>query len=443
METQLLEVLEKLCGQSPKSQRFLLAISGGLDSVSLAWLLSDLSLDVALGHCNFQLRGEESAADARFVRALAAELGVPYFETVFDTVGIAASQGGSIQMVARDLRYEWLEATRAAQGFDWILTAHHAQDAVETFFINLSRGAGIKGLLGIPARRGKILRPLLQITREQLAGYQKKRGFAFREDSSNAKTDYLRNRIRHLLLPELEMVQPGFEDNIRHSIAALQDTQRLLDAFILSFREEAATVLEGVELISLEKVQRFVEPDALLYALLKPYGFNAAQIRQIGEGSAGRTGASFYSPTHRCLIDRDRLLLFPLKELAEGVPMVVAGVGSFTGFGCTLHITFPATPDTRLMGKDRIWAAPTDLLFPLTWRRWRAGDRMAPFGMEGRYKKVQDILTDRQMNRQEKEEVTVLEDAEGKLIWIPGVRASEWLRIDLEKKEPCYFLEIE
>jgi len=443
MQARLLESLHQLCEGDAHAQRFLLAFSGGIDSTALAHLLADVGVSFALAHCNFQLRGAESDGDEAFARQLAMELAVPCFTTTFDTQTVAANGHLSIQMAARELRYDWLEALRAQEGYDWILTAHHAQDVLETFFINLSRSAGLQGLQGIPARRNRILRPILWAERSEMEAFQKSRHFQYRHDASNNKEDYLRNRIRHRLLPVLDSVSPGFRAAVARSISALSHTQTLLNSLLEEKRHTFCVQENGQLLIHLDAIMQFPAPSPLLYEWLRPFGFQASQVADMLAHAAGGTGKSYYTATHRCLIDRRRLVVVERGTVQNPGSVQLDKPGTYHAFGLELEIYQPASaPSREEAGLNLVFIPICDLQRPMCWRLWRAGDRIAPLGMGGKHRKIQDVLTDRRLSRIQKENCTVLEDADGRILWIPGVMVSEWLRFDFEAAASCYGLRL-
>ena len=268
-------------------KKLILTISGGIDSVVLAHLLHELELPFMMAHCNFQLRGEESEGDQRFVEALSRELSVPLVTKRFETKAYGKAQGLNTQLAARVLRYEWFEALRQEQGYDYILTAHQANDSWETFLINTSRGTGLKGLLGIPTRNGAILRPLLPFSREEILTFATERALCWREDSSNSSDAYTRNKIRHHLSPILKEVHPLFFKNFEKTQALLQLTYDFLQESIARYRQEC--FVEGEPTIFLiEKLRLHPHRRFLLHELLSPYGFDVESLERFFQADTGK-----------------------------------------------------------------------------------------------------------------------------------------------------------
>ncbi len=237
-----------------RGERILLAVSGGIDSVVMAHLFKEAGYDCSMAHCNFQLRGEDSNLDETFVRSLAAYLEIPFFVKHFDVDAEMRDKGISMQMAARDLRYKWFEQLLEEQSLDRLATAHNKNDAIETFFLNLSRGSGIRGLKGIPPRRGRIIRPLLFASREQIESYQKSQNIEYREDASNLETKYQRNKIRHDVLPVMEQINPGFMEIMEGNITRIGEVFEIYEAAIQKVRMELFEEKQGKVFISVEKL---------------------------------------------------------------------------------------------------------------------------------------------------------------------------------------------
>ena len=290
------------------SGKLLVAISGGLDSVVLAHLCNNLKLNSALAHCNFNLRGKESDADEDFVLQLAEDLDLEVFIERFETETYAEQNKLSTQMAARELRYNWFQGLAEQLDFDYILTAHHANDNLETFLINLSRGTGLDGLIGIPEVNGNVVRPLLKFSRQDIEDYAKENNINWRDDSSNASTKYLRNKLRHDVIPILKEINPQFLQNFEKTLGHLQDSKELIEDRI----EEVSNVL--IESISEEQIQfniaeiqKLNNPKAYLYELLKDYGFT--EWNDVLNLLDAQSGKQVFSETHRLLKDREFLLI--------------------------------------------------------------------------------------------------------------------------------------
>jgi len=404
-------------------------VSGGPDSVVMTDLFSKAGIKVAIAHVNFNLRGEESNEDENFVRSLAKEYGIDCYVKNIDTHHYAQENKCSIQEAARDIRYDWFDQLIIDLNFDLIATAHHFDDQIETFFINVLRGSGIAGLKGIPVKRGKIIRPLLFASREQIEEYAHKHKLNYREDSSNLSGKYLRNRIRHSLIPVLQKVDENYRSGLQKTLGILNEDHEIFRQ-LLNEKKKLMTEKNGRISVPKTMIARFFPGDVWLYYLLKDFGFNRDVSNAVYEAiKNNETGKLFYSDNYELLNDRDLLLL---KK---------SGVRSKDG---TFYIRFAGdvltTPFKLIseiahnIGSLKIKDDPTyayfdleKLTFPLIVRKWRKGDRFVPFGMKGS-RLVSDFLVDRKIDRFVKENIYVLESGK-KIIWIIGYRVSEGFRI--------------
>ena len=290
-----------------KKDKLLVAVSGGADSMALLCLLWTEGYNFGVAHCNFQLRGEESDADERFVELFATYI-TPYFHKKrFDTEGSASDKKTGIQETARDLRYAWFEELRQTFDYQYILTAHHASDSVETVFFNLTRGTGLRGLTGIKPKNGYLIRPLLFAAKSDILAYVKQYKVPFREDASNESNKYSRNLIRHLIIPELKKINPEFENTIKNTIQNLNETQDLMDYFVNKMRSELIKTNKNQTLISINKLKELPSNKTVLFELIKDFGFNAQQVESIILNN--KIGNKFYSKTHELLIDRSDFII--------------------------------------------------------------------------------------------------------------------------------------
>lgn len=434
----MLTSLRAITGSRPEKHRFLLAVSGGLDSVVLAHTFKENGLTFGIAHCNFQLRGKDSDEDEAFVRQLAVQWGATFFSQRFDTLSVADHTGDSIQMTARKLRYDWLEDVRAAQDYDWIVTAHHLDDALETFFINFLRGSGLRGLTGIPQRNGKIIRPFLTCTREALEQVYHQKNLSHREDVSNAETTYLRNKIRHLLLPLLHQIEPGILNRTAQNLAALRDTLQIYDYTIHAVRD---TILdrEGPRVyLKWPELESLPAPETILLELLSPYGFNETQCRKAWQIRKGQPGRIFETRHYMLVLDRKRFVLEPRSE-QESPHMYIQDTETEIHFpGGRLDFQIRHIPRVSIPGQSEIIQVQLrKLQFPIILRKWQPGDRFCPSGMGGKHKKVQDLLTDLHMDRLRKSQVWVLENGNGDIIWVIGLRQDERYRIYSHSTDSC------
>lgn len=400
------------------SGRVLLTVSGGIDSVVLCDLFREAGLDCGIAHCNFQLRGEESDSDAVFVSKLAARLGFRYHETAFDTSRVADEQKISTQMAARNLRYNWFAGLAAEFGYSHIATAHHAGDQVETVLLNLVRGAGIRGLQGIPPVNGIVIRPMLFATREQIERYAGERNLSWREDRSNADDYYRRNRIRKHVVPVLKSINPSLENTVSEMTERMTAAERWLRHTLEIWKKEVWEEKDSLVRISIPGLKNAVSPAFQLFSLLEEFGFSYRQVEEILASLDGAPGKKFLSTTHLLVKDRDFLVMAEKK------------VSSKESTGRVTIERFPKPADFRPDAGDTAAFFDADLLkLPLSVRPWIEGDTFRPFGMDGRSKKVSDLLVDRKLDRISKSRVRVLVDAEDNILWVIGLRGDHTTRV--------------
>lgn len=417
-------------GLFQKEDRILLAVSGGVDSVVMANLFWEAGVAIGIAHCNFQLRGTAAEADATFVEKLADELEAPFYLTHFETTRTASEGGISIQMAARQLRYEWLEQQRIAANYDAIATAHHLDDSIETLLYNFAKGCGLHGLHGIPVRQGKIIRPMLFAHKEAIISYAETGIIASREDKSNTEDKYARNHIRHHVIPALEAINPAFGKTAADNILRLQEAEYLMNWAVARLKTELTeTDTEGRLRINLERLRSEKAAPTLLYEWLKPYGFHAASLARLLH-STTRTGAILYATNYRLLLDRGVLLLDALPGLeSETILQIFPETPEVILPGGRFEFKIALPPDE--FGKDSNTAylnlAPSD--FPLQLRHWKSGDAFQPLGMFGKQQKIQDLFSNLKLSRFEKSKVWLLETADGRICWIAGLRTDERFRI--------------
>lgn len=426
---------ERLVGQG---EALLVALSGGADSVALLRVLLRLGYSCHAAHCNFHLRDEESNRDEAFCRALCQGLGVEFHVTHFDTKEYAARQGVSIEMAARELRYAWFDGLCHTYGYAHVAVAHHRDDAVETLLLNLVRGTGIAGLTGIRPVNGRVVRPLLSVSREEVVAYLEALGQTYVTDSTNLQDEYVRNKVRLQILPLLEKINPQVREKISATIDHLRGVEAIYDK---TMREAMARVTsdEG-RTISIPALLAEAEPRALLFELLHPRGFVSAQVDEVFRSLAGESGRRFANAGWEVLKDRDSFLLRPRQEAVEARPGISIpqpwGKVALTQ-GSVMHVRrfslesgyqIPRTPDVATLDASRVE-------FPLTVRPWQRGDKLAPFGMGGRKKLVSDLLTDLKLSLFEKEAQLVVTDARDRILWVVGRRTDDRARVTEKTRE--------
>ena len=407
----------------------LLAVSGGSDSMSLANLLLEAGVLFAVAHCNFGLRGNDADGDELFVKEWCDQRNIACFTIRFDTNKEIETTGKGIQEAARDLRYTWFHHLADEHHFAAIATAHHADDSAETMLINLSRGTGIAGLHGIPEHNGKIIRPLLFATRAELNEYVADQHIAYREDASNHKDDYLRNAIRHRVLPVLEELLPGLSKRMLETSKRIEEAEIIYQQGIERERKKLME-LRGKDYYLPVKLLRHRKPlAAILYELLKPFGFNTAQLPTAAGLLEAESGKYISSPTHRLIRNRDFLILTAAKEAAADMILmenfgeeIITPSGRFQ---CSVLTQVPQqleqAPNIAFINADKLEP-------PIILRRWKTGDYFYPLGMVMKKKKLSRFLIDQKIPLHEKEQIWVLESNK-RIVWVAGLRLDERFKV--------------
>jgi tRNA(Ile)-lysidine synthase len=407
----------------------LVGVSSGIDSVVLVDLLYHAGLAFAVAHCNFNLRGEESDQDETFVRQLATKYDKPFYCQSFDTVGIASERGISIEMAARDLRYEWFEEIRKSHHYDWIVVAHHRDDQIETFFLNLARGTGISGLTGMKVINGKVIRPLLFATRKEIEKYAIEKFLDYRDDSSNSHTDFQRNKIRHLILPLMEELNPSFREGMHDTISHLQETylifnQAIEQAVERVLRRKSANESE----LSIAELKLLHPISTYLFEILKPYHFNGEVVNEILKSLDGQSGKQFLSPTYRAVLDRGCIVVKKRSAISQQRYYLEEDCSYIENPIClslksadrTGSFSISASPKTAMIDRDK-------LQFPLILRKWQKGDYFQPLGMKG-FKKLSDFFVDEKISLPDKEKIWLLTNGE-EIVWVTGLRLDDRYKI--------------
>lgn len=397
-----------------------------MDSVVLAHLCSKLNLNIALAHCNFNLRGNESDEDENFVIELADNLELEVFIERFETEVYARTQKISIQMAARELRYKWFEDLKETLGFDYIFTAHHANDNLETVLINFVRGTGLEGLTGIPERNGNIIRPLLAFSREEIEDYARISHLNWREDSSNTSVKYLRNKIRHEILPKLFELNPKMLETFEVTRNNLNESAVLVDDYISALFPRIAKEEEFGYSFRIKLLKTIPHLKAVLYELFKSFGFT--EWNDVYDLLEAQPGKIVYSKTHRLIKDRENLLLTLLPdpeerefEILAGEEVVMLPIGTFQ---------FEEVGELSEADAKTIFLDLNKLQFPLTVRKWEKGDYFIPFGMKGK-KKLSKFFKDEKLSLPEKENCWLL-CSRNEIVWVIGHRADARFRVEKE-----------
>lgn len=436
------KILQQVAGFVARNQllaadnKYIVALSGGADSVALLLIMKALGYDVEAAHCNFHLRGKESERDENFCVSLCESLGIILHRIHFDTLTYAQLHKVSIEMAARDLRYSYFEQLRCDINADAICVAHHKDDNVETILLNLVRGTGMNGLTGISPRNGFILRPLLCIGREDILEYLEAENQDYVTDSSNLVDDVQRNKIRLNVLPLLENVNPAVKDNILTMARWIAEASTIVEASLYEAKAKAVSSLSvGAKnhdakpmvndsfSVDISKVEEYPSAEYLLWDILKNYGFNSSQVALVAENLHATTGTSWLSSSHELTLDRGRLILTPLDK-EEGRQMRIPEAGTYVYSElCKLKIEQKEINENYTISRssDKVCLDAQKVKFPLMIRRVARGDRFVPFGMKGS-KLVSDFLTDQKVALPLKRRLLVVADAGGNILWVVGKR---------------------
>jgi tRNA(Ile)-lysidine synthase len=408
----------------------LLAVSAGIDSVVMAHVFHEMDLPFGIAHVNYQLRGMDSDEDAMFVAELAQKLGVLFHSTSYDTRGILSAEMQNLQLLARDMRYAWFLQIAKQHDYKQIATAHHLDDSLETVLLNLSKGAGIRGLSGIPYRRGRIMRPMIQCTRADILAYAKANGIVHRDDSSNAKTLYSRNKIRHLVLPSLRDINPALSETYRDTRKNLQETEAL---YAFAVEQILAKLLQYTErdelLIPIDDLLKTPAPRSIVYEALLPYQFLASQTDDVMALLDAPSGKRVLSPSHICLKDRGRLIVAKREQQLQELIYIEQPDGLYDFVLGTLMLENQLKQPDEIIRSAHVAQLDLDKLeFPLILRPWQEGDVFCPLGMQGKQKKISDLLIDRKRSILEKQNTWVLISAE-QICWVLGEQIDDRFKI--------------
>lgn len=402
----------------------LLAVSGGVDSMVLLHLYFALKLDFAVAHCNFQLRDNESDLDEKLVADFCIKNNIPFFVERFDTMQIVEARKLSIQIAARELRYNWFKQICIDQNYQFIATAHHLDDQAETFLINFTRGTGIDGLVGIPEKNENIIRPLLSFSREDILKYAIENEIAWREDQSNASTKYLRNKMRHLVLPVLKEENAEFLKSFQNTLNHLKQAQLLANDAVAFFEKDCVKMIDDQLEIDLEKTENFNNNKIYLLQVLKRYGFTSAdEIKKICSSEAGKV---LKNDQYTILKDRKKLIIFEEKSISNNI-FYIKSKDDVLNLPLFMNISEVETEEFNT-DKRTIFVNSNLLKWPLVLRRKQTGDCFQPFGMNG-IKKVSKFFKDEKLSKIQKDNTWILENGDGKIIWIVGLRADDRFKI--------------
>ena len=429
-----MELLKKFIQYNKKENlfqpkdRLLLAVSGGIDSVVLCALCKAAGYEFSIAHCNFKLRGAASDSDEKFVLQLAETYNVPVDIKTFDTTAIATTTKRSIEETARDLRYSWFEALRIENGFNYIVTAHHADDNIETVVMNFFRGTGIKGLRGILPRHGKIVRPLLFARRSELEAFTTNNNLAFVTDHTNAENEYTRNYFRNTLLPLVSQSFPEAKENILKNIQRFTETEILyrqaIDVHIKKLVEQKGNEVH----IPVLKLLKTVPMATVIYEIVKEYNFTAHQVDEAIALLQSETGKYIQSATHRIIRNRNWLIISPVQNMQAQNILIEAADKRIHFEAGELQIEKADALQTKLTTDSSVaMLDAAEITFPLLLRKWKQGDYFYPLGMKKK-KKINRFLTDQKLSLPQKENTWVIE-MNKKIIWIAGIRIDDRFRV--------------
>lgn len=415
-------------GYGSNGRQILLAVSGGVDSMVMADLFLQSGIDFGMAHCNFQLRGEEADKDEALVQQWADEHKVVFYNTRFNTKEKTEEWKKGVQETARILRYEWLDEVRKVNGFAYIATAHHANDNVETLLMNLFKGTGISGLHGIPVQNNAIIRPLLFAERKHIAAYAAANNIPYRDDASNATDNYLRNMVRHHLVPAIEKCFPDGVHQANESIARFAEAEQLYTKAVALERDKLLEQRGQDCYVPILKLKKRTPLHTLCYELFKPYGFSGAQVPYIIALMDAESGHSISSHTHKIIRNRDFLIVTAIQAaqanfvLVEAVPCVIETPRH------NFHFREMPKPQELPAQDDVAVIDAAKLSYPLILRKWKQGDYLYPLGMGMKKKKLSKLFVDKKIPLHEKENIWVLE-CQKRIVWVTGLRLDERFKV--------------
>lgn len=440
----MIETLKKHIAENgliTQGEKILLGVSGGPDSVVMTDMLHKIGIKFGIAHVNFQLRDAESDADEQFVRELAHKYGVAIHVRKYDTTMYAEQKGLSIEMAARELRYKYFDELMDTYGYTATAVAHHRDDAIETFFLNLTRGAGIRGLTGIKVTNGRIIRPLLCYSRKEIEKYAKENSLNYRVDHTNLESKFARNKVRNLVIPILEKINPSARNAITESILYLSMARHIYEKSIGETLLKVERQTENTTYIDINGILSFVEPSCLLHEILSRYGFSKAQCVDVMKQINGPSGKKFYSDTHLLEKDRNSLIISKLSNETEHQSHPVLLIweddilsGVFCSSGCSLSFSIINNKDFLPERNPNVaYFDYNKLTFPLELTGWEAGDRFVPFGAKYS-KKLSDLFVDNKISLLKKRRTPILRCGDD-ILWVVGIRASNYRIVDQETKQ--------
>lgn len=422
------------------TDKILLAVSGGKDSVLMTHLFNETGFAFGIAHCNFKLRGDESDKDEDFTRELARQVDAPFFSTTFNTRAFVEEHKISVQMAARQLRYDWFEQIRRDNAYDYVALAHHQSDTTETVLLNLVRGTGIAGLHGILPKREKLVRPLLFLTRQEIDGLIDENKFPYREDSSNSSARYARNKLRIDVIPKLKEINPHLEATFETNSRRFKDLEDFLNLQTEQLRKDIFQTLPSGDVhIELQDLKKLNPKNLLLYELFKPYNFSEAVLEDLSRSWDGQPGKVFESATHFLLLDRMALILSPRTKAEFSSILVFKGENNIDWGHINVKMEVLDSENFIPSGDNNFaFFDETLLQFPLKLRHWNKGDYFYPFGMKGK-KKMSDYFTEKKIPLNTKNNIPILENGNGDVLWVAGYRSDDRYKVTEQTKKVIIF----
>lgn len=410
--------------------KVLVAVSGGVDSVVLARLLHMANIQIGIAHCNFHLRGEASKQDQFFVEKLAKELGCPFHTIDFETEKEAKLAGESIQLTARKLRYAWFYGVAEQHHYYFIATAHHVNDSLENYVMHSIRGTGLKGLLGVPQQTQKVIRPLLPFSKKDIQQEAERQHWKWREDASNEKDTYFRNRIRHQVVPLLEQENPNLLASFQQTLHNLQQSHNLLEDYSTLLFKELISEEKNYYVLELHKLKKLQHPDAALYQLLNSFGFTDWQ--SVYELKDAETGKQVLSETHTLEKNRDQILIFINQKQANNIEIDISETDKVVKFGHSV-LELEEVEKIGEVAKQIAYLDRQKLKFPLSMRLAKTTDRFYPLGLQ-KQKKVSHFLRDEKVPTSIKKQTWVL-CSNQEIVWVINHRISEKFKVTENTKK--------
>lgn len=414
-----------------KKDKLLLAVSGGVDSMVLCDLLLKGGYDFSIAHCNFKLRAKASDLDEKLVAAYAKEHALTLHSTSFNTQEYATAHHLSIQMAARELRYNYFYSLVDKYQYTHILTAHHLDDSVETFFINLSRGTGIKGMTGIKERSEKLIRPLISFTKQEILTYAKQHAVSYRNDQSNEDDKYTRNFLRLHIIPKFKEMNPAFEQAIKKQLELLKQYDLVLENYVKEEIKKIITKEKDSLKIKIEPLLKCLVPELVMFEILKPYGFSGKETEKIIATGKGIAGKKFRSANYELVKDREFFILHRINTVQNVSLLIHKEIKEIRN---PIALKFSTSRSALKDGKNFcVYINKQKLVYPLTLRKWQTGDKMKPLGLKGS-KKISDIFKEAKLNAIQKSEQWLLVNGNNEVIWVLGLKFDDRYKVTAETK---------